>query len=184
MRPLTFALTILLTASAFAQQPQSATAPITNLRLSNKTFSGDCPVRLTATQNSTPQTLWTIALEDKGKPIDPASQATGSGVHVELKYRDHNSAIAQADLSVHFVSGDPHALPVADAHHPPEHSKTFHLTGGDTEKLAGDLFVGLVGSIRTVHLTSLSYADGYSWHATPGHACVVEPNRLILVDEK
>ncbi|MES2390207.1 MAG: hypothetical protein V4555_01100, partial [Acidobacteriota bacterium] len=89
MRPLLFALPLLTAASVFAQQQQF---PVPNAKTHSFTDGAPrpiavCPLSLFARQQGSPQTLWTIALEDLKSDaiiLHPNRPPAGYGVHVDL----------------------------------------------------------------------------------------------------
>jgi hypothetical protein len=132
------------------------------------------------------QTLWTTSFEDENKPqkVKPL-QPGNTGVHVELDSHD-KAVIRQVELAVYFVAPGTRALPVASTGAPADLRKTFNLSAdnGASLKLRADLLVGPAGGITRVHVLSIDYTDGTSWHAKSDSACSVEPSRFILVNAR
>jgi hypothetical protein len=145
-----------------------------------------CPGQFSAHQQSSGGvTMWTTALEDKGKKEQPP--AAGSlGVHVEF-----NGAKTQAhsvELSVRYLPLGLRVMPVApdtNAKSSQESKKkTFSLAGEDKTPIEGNLMVGPAATIESVHLMSATFADGSVWRAANDSTCTIEPERLILVNTK
>ena len=194
MRPTLFALTLLAATATLAQaQTQfpittAATTQPSPPHIFTGMNGGICPVGMTAQQQASGQTLWTIALEDQRSSKNDAAMRPGdAGVHVELTgFKD--KAIRQVKLTVYFLAPGTHAIPVTESETgaTSDLQKTFELAAaeGSARKLAGDLLVGPAASITRVHVLSITYADGSTWQASSSANCTIEPNRVILVGSR
>jgi hypothetical protein len=183
MRFTLFVLPLLAASPVFAQT-QTETQLQAQLEVQKAAvIQSSCPVGMFAQRRDSGQTLWITSFEDEHQPqkIDPLKPGN-TGVHVFLS--SHGKAtISQVEIAVYYVSPGARTLPVAADGTPADLHKTFNLSAenGAALKLAGDLLLGPVAGITRVHLVSIDYADGTSWHATES-ACSVEPSRFILVD--
>ena len=96
MRPTLFALTLLAATatSVLAQAPAqtqfpvpaaATTPPSRPLIIFPGTNSATCPLAMAAQQQSTGQTIWTVALEDERSPRTQTTiRPSDAGVHVKL----------------------------------------------------------------------------------------------------
>lgn len=173
MRLTLVALSLLLTGSALAQSP--ATAAMQRLNSVQASITA-CPANMTVQQRGAPETVWTVASEDAATL---PKNSLGTGVHVELN--SQATHLQQAELVVDYVIPGARVMPAGAAMS--TRTKTFHVvsSGGTSLTLAGDLLVGTVSGVTRVHLLSLKYTDGTSWHAAPGHDCSVEPSLYVPV---
>jgi hypothetical protein len=184
MRLTLFALPLLAATSVFAQT-QEETQLQTALELQkNIVIQNSCPVGMFAQRRDSGQTLWITSFEDEHQPqkINPLKPGN-TGVHVFLS--SHGKAtIRQVEIAVYYVAPGTRVLPVGSDNTPPDPRKTFNLSAenGASLKLAGDLLLGPVAGITRVHLLSIDYTDGTSWHAPRESACSIEPSRLLLVN--
>ena len=196
MRPLHIAIPILATTAALAQtQLQPPSKPPQQFQVPDTfqierpsrirfLFLPDCPVSLWAQQRGVGETLWTISQEDAPKPNDKALAKVGEvGVHVELSALNQAN-IRQVELAVFYVPSGRRFLPASQTFAETTYRrKVFTLSTGDvsTFKLSGNLLVGAAAGILRVHVTSIQYTDGTSWHELPNRGCSVEPNRFLPV---
>lgn len=160
-----------------AQQARITVAP-TSHRLNG------CPASLTAQQQSSGQTIWTIAQEDKNNPR-VESNGADTGVHVDL--HSLRSAVRQIELSVDYLPPGTRVLLIneSNADRASELSKTFDLaTTEPAQNIEGDLLVGPAFSITRVNLLSATYADGTTWKAGSDNPCSVEPNRFLPIGRR
>jgi hypothetical protein len=182
----------LLTATAAFGQAQTMTLKVSPPQDGSTTLpahitvSGSCPVGMFAERHDTGQTLWVTSFEDEHQPqkLNP-SKPGNTGVHVELD--SHGKAtIRQVEIAVYYVAPGARALPVAAEGSPSDLHKTFNLSAenGAALKLAGDLLVGPAAGITRIHLLSIDYADGTSWHPNGETTCSVEPSRFLLVNHR
>jgi hypothetical protein len=193
MRPTLFALTLLAATATLAQAqtrfpvPAAATTPPSRpLIVFPGTNGATCPLAMAAQQQSSGQTIWTVALEDERSPMT-AIRPGDAGVHVRLvDFKD--KAIRQVKLAVYFIAPGSRATPVTESETgvTSDLQKTFELIAaeGSAHKLAGDLLVGPAASITRVHVLSITYADGSTWQASSTSNCTIEPNRIILVGSR
>lgn len=143
-----------------------------------------CPASLTAQQQSSGQTIWTIAQEDKNNPR-AVSNGAGTGVHVDL--HSLRSAVRHIELSVDYLPPGTRVLLISEsnADRASELSKTFDLaTTEPAQNIEGDLLVGPAFSITRVNLLSATYADGTTWKAGSDNPCSVEPNRFLPIGRR
>ncbi len=90
--------------------------------------------------------------------------------------------IKHVTLTVHALSTKPQILP-ADAAPPSGIDRTFRFSGpADSPLLHKDLWIDGVGAISSVDLTSITYADGSTWHQSQDSRCSAVPNKLLLID--
>jgi hypothetical protein len=61
---------------------------------------------------------------------------------------------------------------------------TLKLNVGGGDNGATNLTMKNFGSIASIDLESLEYADGFTWHASVEQPCTVEPDLLLLVADK
>jgi hypothetical protein len=188
MRPTFFVLALLAATSALGQvqtqTPKLSQPPDASTTLpAHVTVSGNCPVGMFAERRDSGQTLWITSFEDEhqSQKLNP-SKPGNTGVHVDLN--SHGKAtIRQVEVAVYYVAPGTRALPVTSDGTSADLRKTFSLSAenGAALKLAGDLLIGPAAGITRVHLVSIEYADGTSWHAATDNACSVEPSRFVLV---
>jgi hypothetical protein len=194
MRPTFFVLALLAAIPALGQAqtqapklsppPDASTTLPAHITLSGP--SGNCPVGMFAQRRDSGQTLWITSFEDEhqSQKLNP-SKPGNTGVHVFLS--SHGKAtIRQVEIAVYYVAPGTRVLPVSSDNTPPDPRKTFNLSAenGAALKLAGDLLLGPVAGITRVHLVSIDYTDGTSWHAARESACSIEPSRLLLVNAR
>lgn len=168
-----------------AQQAAKANSPAA----SHFVPTGECPAHLTAHQQGSGQAVWTIALEDAGKPAQSGDgPPPETGVHVNLQL-PRGAELSHVRLMVSFVPPGVRAYPVPAARftstRPAEQKKTFELSApdGTDREVEGDLLVGRSFLIKRVHLLELTYADGRVWRAPREDACSIEPNRFLLIHQ-
>ncbi len=187
MRTVLFALSLLAVSVGQAQKQNQFPVPNTNTTLSSQfALFDNCPVGFRAQQRASGETIWTIALEDAGKPASSNPASPGNiGVHVELNTHG-KSSIQKAEFAVFYVAPGARMLPIAESVAPATQRKTFKLFAreGESQKLGGDLLVGAAAGITRVYLLSLTYADGTLWIQNNFKPCGVEPDRFILVDAR
>jgi len=146
-----------------------------------------CPVGLSARQQATAPSMWTIAQEDAHRiPLGPSR----SGVHVELN-GNKGKAIQQVELRVHYLSEDTRVMTIAPGPATPDatlsgsdSTKTYTLAtaDGNSLKLTAELLVGPASTLRSVSVSSIRYADGSSWQTSAKQRCSVPVDHLILVN--
>jgi len=194
MRPYLPSLLLAAASVACGQNPSPAPNQQSNAALAAKIASmmGECPVGLTAQQQTNPAAIWTTALEDAGH-----TQKSGeSGVRVQLS-ATKDKAILQVELRVHYTPSGLRFVPVGPATASAPDSpapndtaalgtdsvKTYQLAASDggSLKLAGDLLVGTVATIKRVSVASIHFADGSTWQANAHQSCSVAINHFIPV---
>ncbi len=91
--------------------------------------------------------------------------------------------VARVDLVVHAASPNLQLLPaVAPTEPQPDIDRSFQLGADGTSSLhQRDLWVDGVGSIQSVDLRSITYANGATWHPSANSTCRAVPNGLTLV---
>ncbi|MEI9981561.1 MAG: hypothetical protein WDN23_21730 [Edaphobacter sp.] len=137
--------------------------------------SQGCPVGFFASRQAGLQV--TTASETK-----QASNA--QGLHLTLNHLAKPD-IQKIEVTVYATSLKPRSLPL-DTRPEDTISKTFELTrqtGADSLQEA-DVWMHEVGSIRSVDLISITYADGTTWHATPKLTCEAIPSNFVLVTSR
>lgn len=145
--------------------------------------SKNCPIDMRAQQRGVGQTLWAISLEDAQKSNSKIlARPGGMGVHVELN-AFNPLTIHRVELAVEYMAPGNRALPVDGRSDTINLRKTFILVGegGSVSQLTGDLLVGAAAGIMRVHLISVDYTNGTSWHELPNRGCSIEPNRFLRV---
>jgi hypothetical protein len=147
------AITLLLTAA-------SAQAQVT------------CPVNLYA-QRQSPVVIQSTS--------EAAKQDQSQALHVILKRTD-TPPIVSVEATLYGLSPDAQVIPVA-ARRAREISKTFQLERkpGEASLTHFDLSMSRVGILKWVDVTSITYADGTSWHTPQASLCRAVPSPLVLV---
>jgi hypothetical protein len=135
-----------------------------------------CPVGFFASRQATGQ----IMSAGDAKQAGPAQ-----GLHLMLNHLAA-PAIESIEITVYGygISSKARALP---AHEPsPDVSKTFELrrSAGSNSLSDADVWVHNVGSLSSVELISITYADGTTWHATENLKCRAIPSNFLLVGRK
>lgn len=173
------AVGVMIAATALSQ-PLSAGVTLTS-RVA-VTGSG-CPGWLRADQHAVggQRTVWTMALEDKGKKEqwpDPG----GMGMH--MVFENARTPMRSLELSVSYLPPGLRLMPGADGRYAQEMKKTFALTVDDKTRVERNLMVGPAAMITRAHLISATFADGSVWHAASEGACSLEPSHALAMDGK
>ncbi len=170
MRRLSASLLIILaSASTFAQ-----VSPTTfTLRSSD---SAGCPVGFFASRQATGQ----IMSAGDTRQTNPAQ-----GLHLKLNHLMPAPAIESIEVTVYGTSPRARVLPLAQKASDTV-SKTFELrrTGDNTSLTDADVWMHQVGSLTSVDLISIAYADGTTWRATANLRCRAVPSNYLLVGSK
>ena len=185
----------LMMAAAGAAQEQQGKAPEPQLQTEQQhktsvilqgvvtALSGACPAGALRARQQTVggATMWTTAQEDLGRKYQ--GRAPGSmGVHVN--FDSVTNPVESVELSVSYLPLKLRVMPVAAAADNSDPKKTFVLKQAAALKIDGDLMVGPAATIQTVHLISVTFADGTIWRAPNEDSCTVVPSRMLLVDKK
>ncbi len=171
MRRLSVSLLIILAgASAFAQ-----VSP-TTFTLQSPDSAG-CPVGFFASRQATGQ----IMSAKDAKQAGPVQ-----GLHLTLSHLTRTPADIQSiEVTVYGTSPRARVLPLAQQTSDTI-SKTFelHRTGDNPSLTDADVWMHQVGSLTSVDLISVTYADGTTWHAAANLKCRAVPSNYLLVGNK
>lgn len=185
MRRVSVSLLFLLAGTfTFAQTSASPTALKSVPDLTNGRIYGNfrrpptnwgCPVGFTASRQATGQMM----SADETRRLGPAQ-----GLHLTLNNHS-GSAIESIEVTVYGTSQKGLFLPV-DPPSTDTVSKTFELRrASESASLsAADVSMHLVGTLSWVDLTSITYTDGTTWHATEDFKCRAVPSNFVLVGRK
>ncbi len=156
-----------------AASPQNTPAPATLRALAvavSKLTS--CPVGFAARRQSPTEV---VAIDHD------ARHRSGQGVHLSLQHPDTD--IRSAEVVVHAASNKTRYLPLQAGDIRPDLSKDFHLSASGAGGLrSSDLWLDNAGSITSVDLVSITYADGTTWNPDPSAICRAIPNGFMPVD--
>jgi hypothetical protein len=171
MRHLSASLLFLLaSASTFAQ-----VSP-TTFTLQSSDTSG-CPVDFYASRLATGQIMSAKDANQTG-PVQ--------GLHLTLSHLTRTPAdIESIEVTVYGTSPRARVLPLAQQASDTV-SKTFELrrTGDSTSLTDADVWMHQVGSLTSVDLISIAYANGTTWHPTANLKCRAVPSNYLLVGSK
>jgi hypothetical protein len=136
--------------------------------------NSECPVGFFASRQATGQ----IMSAGDAKQAGPAQ-----GLHLMLNHLTE-PAIESIEITVYGVSSKARVLPAGPT--PEDVSKTFELrrSAGSTSLSDADVWMHNVGSLSSVDLISITYADGTTWHATENLKCRAIPSNFLLVGRK
>jgi hypothetical protein len=169
MRRLSASLLFLFTgAFAFAQ-----ISP-TTFTLQSPDTSG-CPVGFSASRRAAGQIM---------SASDARQAGPGQGLHLTLQHTLPGPAIDSVEIIVYGVSSKARVLPAGPR--PEDISKTFELRrSADSSALTeADVWMHQVGSLTSVDLISVTYANGTTWHASANLKCRAIPSNYLLVGRK
>lgn len=131
-----------------------------------------CPIQLSAQRQSGLAIL---------TASDARSKEPYQGLHVTLTHID-NPPILSVEATLHGLSPNPSILPITPE---PTHdvTKTFLLQRkpGEPSLASFDLWMSRIGALRWVDVTSITYADGTTWHAAQPSTCRAIPSLFVLV---
>jgi hypothetical protein len=133
-----------------------------------------CPVGFFASRQATVQIM---------SAADAKQAGSAQGLHLKLNHLTE-PAIESIEITVYGVSSKARVLPAGPT--PEDVSKTFELrrTAGSDSLSDADVWMHNVGSLSSVDLISITYADGTTWHATGNLKCRAVPSNFLLVDSK
>ena len=163
-------LFILASASTIAQ-----VSPTTFTLRSSE--SAGCPVGFFASRQANGQIM---------SAKDAKQNGPAQGLHLTLSHLTRTPADIQSiDVTVYGTSPKARVLPLAQQSSDTV-SKTFELrrTGDNTSLTEGDIWMHQVGSLTSVDLISVTYADGTTWHPTANLKCRAVPSNYLLVGNK
>ncbi len=137
-----------------------------------------CPINLYA-QRQSPLVLWSASEAARPSPSRPSP---AQGLHVTLNSID-TPPIESIDATLHGLSTSPRVLPTAPSP-TADITKDFHLQrkAGEKGLTSFNLWMSHVGVLRWVDVTSITYADGTSWHSPQPSLCRAIPSPFLLVD--
>jgi hypothetical protein len=172
----TFAQTSINPPAVDKNPPTAAKSANAVVLYANRQDNSGCPVGFSASRQATGQ----IMSAGDAKQAGPAQ-----GLHLMLNHLAA-PAIESIEITVYGygISSKARALP---AHEPsPDVSKTFELrrSAGSNSLSDADVWVHNVGSLSSVDLISITYADGTTWHATENLKCRAIPSNFLLVGSK
>jgi hypothetical protein len=133
-----------------------------------------CPVGFFASRQATGQ----IMSAGEAKQAGPAQ-----GLHLTLNHLAA-PAIDRIEITVYGVSSKARVLPAGPI--PEDVSKTFELRreSGSNTLTEADVWMHNVGSLSSVDLIAITYADGTTWHATENLKCRAIPSGFLRVGRK
>jgi hypothetical protein len=172
----TFAQTSINPPAVDKNPPASGKAADSVVLYANRQDNSGCPVGFSASRKATGQIM---SRANDAKQAGPASQ----GLHLML---DHLTApaIESIEITVYGVSSKARVLPAGPALE--DISKAFELrrSAGSNSLSDADVWMHNVGSLSSVDLISITYADGTTWHATENLKCRSVPSNFLLVGSK
>jgi hypothetical protein len=172
----TFAQTSINPPAVYKNSPASGKAADSVVLYADRLDNSGCPVGFFASRQATGQ----IMSAGDAKQAGPAQ-----GLHLMLNHLAA-PAIESIEITVYGygISSKARALP---AHEPsPDVSKTFELrrSAGSNSLSDADVWMHNVGSLSSVDLISITYADGTTWHANENLKCRAIPSNFLLVGSK
>ena len=174
MRALALAPSLLLApALLVAQGPaQPVIARVESASVTSS--SGTCPVGFDLHRNSPGLVA----------NVDNASSHRGSQRIFFTLSPTGERSVRSIELTVHAISPGARIYPARSLAEPtPDIDRDFKISAPDSLGLHGrNLWVDGVGTILSVDLTSITYTDGFTWHASPASACHAVPNGFTLVN--
>jgi hypothetical protein len=148
----------------------------TTFTLQSSDTSG-CPVGFYASRRATGQIM---------SAGDARQAGPGQGLHLTLSHLTSTPADIQSiEVTVYGTSSKARVLPLAQKASDTV-SKTFELrrTSDSTSLTDADVWMHQVGSLTSVDLISITYANGTTWHATANLRCRAVPSNYLLVGNK
>jgi hypothetical protein len=114
---------------------------------------------------------------------DAKQAGPAQGLHLTLNHLAA-PAIDRIEITVYGVSSKARVLPAGPI--PEDVSKTFELRreSGSNTLTEADVWMHNVGSLSSVDLISITYADGTTWHTTENLKCRAIPSNFLLVGRK
>jgi hypothetical protein len=172
----TFAQTSSNPPTVLKNSPTTGKAADSVILYANRLDNSGCPIGFTANRQATGQIM---------SASDARQAGPAQGLHLMLNHLTA-PAIESIEITVYGygISSKARALP---AHEPsPDVSKTFELrrSAGSNSLSDADVWVHNVGSLSSVELISITYADGTTWHATENLKCRAIPSNFLLVGRK
>ncbi len=168
----TLATTVLVAAPP--QQIPKLTAAPQDSRVRLAAVS-NCPVEFSARR----QSLAEVVVVNRS-----AQHRSGQGVHLSLQHPPNS--ISAAEVVVHADSNKLRYLPLEGIGAQPDLSRSFHLSpsSGSDSLRSSDLWLDEAGSILSVDLISVTYADGTAWRHTSGSTCHASINGVMLINSQ
>jgi FtsZ-interacting cell division protein ZipA len=165
-----------------AQAQQRAQKALEDMQVAM--IARECPGVLRAQHQPTGPTMWTVALEDKGRDAQ-AQKVKGPGLHVE--FEAPKDGVKTLELTVSYLPAGLRVTPVeADMQSKTakESKKTFVLQQEAARRVDADLLIGPAATITRVHLVRATFADGNVWNASSEDVCSVAPSLYMPVEAK
>jgi hypothetical protein len=180
------------TAGAFAQQPaapdSSKNVSLTHLR----EVGADCPLGVQASHGAGVPIAMNAGPAINGKPIvngQPLPWTRDSAPTLDqrlhltmINLRAHD--VVSAEITAHGFSDKWRAIDLTTTSQTPDLAKTVDVVldlkgnGHASTNVSLNHFT----AVTSIDLTSVTYADGSTWHATSQGACSVTPDLMMLVN--
>ena len=160
--------TLLVLISPFAVAAQATAKPALEVTVP----SLNCPIGLSAQRTASLQILNASASR---------TPRVGQGLHLFFT-PEAGSALRSVDLIVHGFDNHGRVLPMTDTNG--ALTKHFHFDAVSGSPLTtSDLWVERAGSLTSVELTKITYADGSTWQHSADSSCRAVPG-LTLVSQR
>ena len=180
MRALAYFAMVTVTRILLAAPHENVSKASTKVEYSRLTWKAveNCPVEFSARRQSPTDVV----------EVSSASHTSGQGVRLTLKTFAHLSAaaIVAADVDVHAASNRTRYLPLEDMDPESDLSETFHLSAPKDrgELRSSNLWLARAGSILSVDLVSLTFADGSVWKHSSSSTCHAVVSGYMLVSSR
>lgn len=179
--PLTFSILVLSVAAFAAPACAAAPEPVT------VSSPSACPVELSAEQRG----AGSLVAVRPGQPEVPPPDKNHTEQSISLSMKNTRlQRIVAAELEVHGTSNKSRVVPARGASLTNEQTadavRNVHLVSSvpADETRRHTVTVKDLTSVAWISVIELRYADGSTWHATPGSQCRVVPDRMMLIADK
>ena len=179
--PLVLSTLVLSVAAIGAPACVAAPEPVT---VSNPSA---CPVELSAEQRG----IGSLVAARSGEPGVPKTDGNHAGQSIDLSMKNTRlERIVAAELEVHGTSNKSRVVPAAGAvlTNEPTADAMRNVQLGNwvpaDETRTRTVSVKDLTSVAWISVIELRYADGSTWHATPGSECRVVPDGMMLIAGK
>jgi hypothetical protein len=146
-----------------------------------------CPVELSAEQRG----IGSAVAVRSGEPAAPPRDVNQSGQSIDLSMKNTRLArIVAVELEVHGTSNKSRVIPTGSAvltnERESDAMRSVHLASSvpADETRTRTVSVKDLTSVAWISVIELRYADGSTWHATPGSECRVVPDGMMLIADK
>jgi hypothetical protein len=167
---------LLATMAAFGQSTAARTSQPAVLQ--TLTYSGQCPVNLSAQQGMS-GALRTTRSGQKDTP----PRSVGQQIHLTLA-NPQPVGITAARIQVRGYTPAGRVFPLAPLSPDAARSLNLVLTLAPGRDATTDLRLESFSAVTSIELQSVSYADGTTWHADSQTRCQIAPDPVMLITRR